>query len=207
MVTKLIAAELAASVGVTTIITRASLPGNVLSLVNHLDTLTSGPDTPLGAQISSAVVSTPRSTPPPRGRIPLHTRFLPKRSFKDRQFWLLNGMSPRGKVLIDEGAFKALTRIEKAGLLPVGVVGVEGTFSADEAVTITVATRDADGMVTGTTDVGRALVNYSATEIGRIKGKRSSEIVGILGYADGEYIAHRDNMVFIPKVTAAISTT
>jgi hypothetical protein len=26
-----------------------------------------------------------------------------------------------------------------------------------------------------------------------------------LGYADGEYIAHRDNMVFMPKVTAALS--
>jgi glutamate 5-kinase len=115
-------------------------------------------------------------------------------------------MSSRGKVFIDDGAFKALTRVEKAGLLPVGVIGVEGTFSADEAVTIVVATRNADGVVTGSTDVGRALVNYSATEIGRIMGKRSSEIVGILGYADGEYIAHRDNMVFIPKVTAALTT-
>jgi glutamate 5-kinase len=205
MVTKLIAAELAASVGVTTIITRASLPGNVLSIVNHLDTQTSRPGTPLETQISSAVVSTPRSSPPPRGKIPLHTRFLPKRSFRDRQFWLLHGMSSRGRILIDDGAFKALTRIEKAGLLPVGVIGVEGTFSSDEAVTITVAIRDAEGNVTETTDVGRALVNYSAIEIGRIKGKRSSEILGILGYADGEYIAHRDNMVFNPKVTAALS--
>jgi glutamate 5-kinase len=206
MVTKLIAAELAASVGVTTIITRASLPGNILSVVNHLDTQASRPDASVQTQVSSAVVSTPRSSPPPRDRVPLHTRFLPKRSFRDRQFWLLNGMSSRGKVFIDDGAFKALTRVEKAGLLPVGVIGVEGTFSADEAVTIVVATRNADGVVTGSTDVGRALVNYSATEIGRIMGKRSSEIVGILGYADGEYIAHRDNMVFIPKVTAALIT-
>jgi hypothetical protein len=36
-------------------------------------------------------------------------------------------------------------------------------------------------------------------------GKESSEIVGILGYADGEYIAHRDNMAFMPKVTATLS--
>ena len=207
MVTKLIAAELAASVGVTTIITRASRPGNVFSIVKHLDSLSSRPSTPIShsTQISSAVVSTPQSTPPPRDQIPLHTRFLPKRSFRDRQFWLLHGMSPRGRVTIDEGAFKALTRVEKAGLLPVGVIAVDGTFSRDEAVTIVVATRDTEGTVLNTIDVGKALVNYSAIEIGRIMGKGSSEIVGILGYADGEYIAHRDNMVFIPKVTAALS--
>jgi glutamate 5-kinase len=207
MVTKLIAAELAASVGVTTIITRASLPGNVFSIVKHLDSLSSRPSTPTPqiSQVSSAVVSTPRSTPPPRDQVPLHTRFLPKRSFRDRQFWLLHGMSPRGRVVIDDGAFKALTRVEKAGLLPVGVIAVEGTFSRDEAVTIVVATRDSEGKVLSTIDVGKALVNYSAIEIGRIMGKRSSEIVGILGYADGEYIAHRDNMVFIPKFTAALS--
>src|SRR5579862_5603212 len=189
MVTKLIAAELAASVGVTTIITRASLPGNIFSIVNHLDSLSSRPATPTpSTHVSSAVVSTPCSSPPPRGQVPLHTRFLPKRSFRDRQFWLLHGMAPRGRVLIDEGAFRALTRVEKAGLLPVGVVGIEGTFSRDEAVTLTVATRDVEGNITGTTDVGRALVNYSATEISRIKGKQSTEIVNILGYADGEYI-------------------
>ena len=205
MVTKLIAAELAGSVGVTTIITRASLPGNISSIVKHLETLSSSPPSSSHqTQVSSAVVSTPPSSPPPKSQVPLHTRFPPKRSFRDRQFWLLHGMSPRGRILIDEGAFRAVTRVEKAGLLPVGVIGVEGTFSADEAVTIAVAKRDDNNVITETTDVGRALVNYSATEIGRIMGKWSADIVGILGYADGEYVAHRDNMVFLPKLTAAL---
>jgi glutamate 5-kinase len=208
MVTKLIAAELAASVGVTTIITRSSLPGNISAIVKHLELLSSRPQTPAEYPhvnaITSAVVTTPRSSPPPPNKVPLHTRFLPKRSFRDRQFWLLHGMSPRGRILIDEGAFKALTRVEKAALLPVGVLAVEGSFSRDEAVTLTVAHRDSEKTVVGTTDVGRALVNYSATEIGRIMGHKSSEIVGILGYADGEFIAHRDNMVFMPRATAAL---
>lgn len=208
MVTKLIAAELAASVGVTTIITRSSLPGNISAIVKHLESLSSRPQTPGDHPhvnpITSAVVTTPRSSPPPPNNVPLHTRFLPKRSFRDRQFWLLHGMSPRGRILIDEGAFKALTRVEKAALLPVGVLDVEGSFSRDEAVTLTVAHRDAEKRVLGTTDVGRALVNYSATEIGRIMGHKSSEIVAILGYADGEFIAHRDNMVFMPRATAAL---
>ena len=43
-------------------------------------------------------------------------------------------------------------------------------------------------------EVGRALVNYSAAEIMRIKGMRSTEIGGVLGYADSEYVALRENV-------------
>lgn len=43
-------------------------------------------------------------------------------------------------------------------------------------------------------EVGRALVNYSAAEITRIKGMRSTEIGGVLGYADSEYVALRENV-------------
>jgi len=45
-------------------------------------------------------------------------------------------------------------------------------------------------------EVGRALVNYSAVEIARIKGVRSGEIHGLLGYADSEYVALRENISF-----------
>ena len=43
-------------------------------------------------------------------------------------------------------------------------------------------------------EIGRAVVNYSATEITRIKGLRSSEIESVLGYADSEYVAFRENV-------------
>jgi glutamate 5-kinase len=45
-------------------------------------------------------------------------------------------------------------------------------------------------------EVGRALVNYSAAEIKRIRGVKSTEIHGVLGYADSEYIALRENIAF-----------
>lgn len=48
-------------------------------------------------------------------------------------------------------------------------------------------------------EVGRALVNYSAIEIMRIKGVRSSEIQGLLGYADTEYVAYRENISFFAR--------
>jgi glutamate 5-kinase len=47
-------------------------------------------------------------------------------------------------------------------------------------------------------EVGRALVNYSATEIVRIKGLRSTQIQSVLGYADSEYVALRRTSVY-PK--------
>ena len=45
-----------------------------------------------------------------------------------------------------------------------------------------------------TGEVGRALVNYSAAEIARIKGLQSTEIGAVLGYADTEYVAFRENI-------------
>ena len=45
-------------------------------------------------------------------------------------------------------------------------------------------------------EVGKALVNYSAIEVDRIKGRHSDEIESLLGYSDTEYVAHRDNLAF-----------
>lgn len=103
-------------------------------------------------------------------------------------------------MFIDDGAYKALTRTDKAGLLPVGVVDVEGNFAQQDAVSLVVVKRLPQGgyEVLGK-EVGRALVNYSSTEIARIKGERSSAIQEKLGYADGEYVAYRDNTAFFER--------
>lgn len=44
-------------------------------------------------------------------------------------------------------------------------------------------------------------MNYSATEITRIMGLRSSEIEGVLGYADSEYVALRGNISLVKTGT------
>ena len=46
-------------------------------------------------------------------------------------------------------------------------------------------------------EFARGLVNYSAAEARRIKGRPSSEIEKILGYVDDEELVHRDNLVLI----------
>lgn len=130
---------------------------------------------------------------------PLHTRFLASSDpIRDRHFWLLHTPNPHGTLYIDEGAHKAL--LTKAGLLPVGVVDVEGNFAQQEVVRLVVVNRRSSPGPDGKRweglgmEVGRALVNYAAPEIARIMGHQSTEIRGILGYADSEYVAHRSHI-------------
>ncbi|CAN6650435.1 glutamate 5-kinase [Trichomonascus vanleenenianus] len=197
MTTKLIAAELATSAGVTTVICKSSVPGNIHAIVNHSIRLeeagrSASEERPVGEVLQELRAH----------EVPLHTRFVAKaRPIKDRQFWILHGLSSHGAIYVDRGAYAAITRSNKAGLLPVGVIGVEGTFHESECVDVYAADRTEDGNVNPDGEaplkIGRALVNYSSNEIERIRGLQSEDIEGRLGYADSEYIAYRDNMAFI----------
>ncbi|KAI9843698.1 MAG: hypothetical protein M1837_006166 [Sclerophora amabilis] len=266
MSTKLVAARLATSAGVTTVITRSSKPGNIPNIVSYVQALKTQPQSPSlsptptttvpprAEPISSAPAFSTNTTAPTTNNAPSvsstnasipshppHTRFLPSRHpIRDRYFWLLYGLSPHGTIYVDAGAHRAL--VSKAGLLPVGIVGVEGNFAQQEAVRLVViatshppshnpsrppssssssadahnssdtststATKAVATATSATTavahsflhpdntehEIGRAVVNYSAAEIARIKGLRSTEIHAVLGYADSEYVALRENV-------------
>jgi glutamate 5-kinase len=223
MATKIVAARLATSAGVTTVIARSSNPGNIVNIVRYIQaskataSSPSLPGTPLktGAihQMIDENLEEPlaRSTASlilePKIPTPLHTRFIPSdHPIRDRYFWLLHGLAPHGTIYIDSGAHRALAN--KSGLLPVGVIDVEGSFAQQEAVRIVVVNRipiasrnsnSGKGWDGIPVEVGRALVNYSASEIMRIKGVKSSEITGLLGYADSEYVALRENISFFDR--------
>ncbi|UKZ54923.1 hypothetical protein TrVGV298_008737 [Trichoderma virens] len=195
MSTKIIAARLGTSAGVTTIITRSSNPGNILSIVRYLH---QSQPSRSASSVSLNLIAASENTAT-RPAPPLHTRFLPSTEpIRDRHFWLLHTPNPHGTLYIDEGAHKAL--LTKAGLLPVGVVEVEGNFAQQEVVRLVVVTRRSTPGPDGKRweglglEVGRALVNYAAPEISRIMGHQSTEIRGILGYADSEYVAHRSHI-------------
>lgn len=197
MSTKIVAAKLGTSAGVTTIITKSSKPGNVHDIVKYLQKIRrvslSGRDS------TSAGKYLQETAPPP----PLHTRFLPSETpIQSRSFWLLHGLTPRGTVFIDLGAYNALQN--KASLLPAGIVAVDGHFAQQEAVRLVVVERPSPSALNGDfplhgqepKEVGRALVNYGSLEIARIKGHRSTHIQPLLGYADSEYVAFRENISF-----------
>ncbi|KKK13860.1 hypothetical protein P175DRAFT_0503445 [Aspergillus ochraceoroseus IBT 24754] len=196
MSTKIVAAKLGTSAGVTTIITKSSKPGNIHEIVRYLQELKQRESN--HAEVSSEASETQISLPP------LHTRFLPSDSpIQSRSFWLLHGLKPRGTIYIDHGAYAALQK--KASLLPAGVVDVDGHFGQQEAVRLVVVERISPDALNGDflhhgqepKEIGRALVNYGSLEIARIKGHRSTHIHSLLGYADSEYVALRENISFL----------
>ncbi|KAK3368192.1 Aspartate/glutamate/uridylate kinase [Podospora didyma] len=222
MSTKIVAARLATSAGVTTVITRSSNPGNIVNIVNYIQASRSPPSLATHTAVALAADDHPHHTEDPLSmstasvtnlehkiKVPLHTRFLPSlHPVRDRYFWILHGLRPHGTLYIDQGAYKAL--LDKAGLLPVGVVDVEGVFAQQEAVRLCVVSKKKrssssvaaeDGKLWDgpAIEVGRALTNYSSSEIARIKGHQSAEVESLLGYADSEYVAQRESISFYQK--------
>jgi glutamate 5-kinase len=104
-----------------------------------------------------------------------------------RKQWLADHLTLSGRLCLDAGAVKALTRDGKS-LLPIGVVDASGSFVRGEVV----ACLDPSGR-----EIARGLVNYSADETRRIMRRPSGEIETILGYVDEPELIHRDNLVLV----------
>ena len=118
------------------------------------------------------------------------TFFLPGEcKINQRKHWIAYVLRPQGFLVIDEGACRALVEQNKS-LLPSGVVGVRGHF----AVGAPVHCLDKDGGV-----IAAGLSNYTSVDIERIMGKKSQEIVGILGFKDSDEVIHRDNLVVMGR--------
>lgn len=121
---------------------------------------------------------------------PLGTLFLPATdALSARRFWILHGVSQMGRIVIDDGAVKAIVKGRKS-LLPSGVRGVEGTFLEGDAVLIV----DSAG-----NPLAQGLASYASTDVARIAGHQSSEIETILGYRHLDSVVHRDDLVVIAK--------
>jgi glutamate 5-kinase len=104
-----------------------------------------------------------------------------------RKQWLADHVQIAGRIVIDEGAHRALRSGGKS-LLPIGVRSVAGEFERGAVV----ACVDENGM-----ELARGLVNYSAVETRRIAGRPSSDIESVLGYVDQPELIHRDNLVLL----------
>jgi glutamate 5-kinase len=119
------------------------------------------------------------------------TLFLPQeQKLTSRQYWLAYNVTPKGAILVDHGAREALVRHHKS-LLPAGILEVFGGFRKGDAVHLL----ESDGK-----PFAVGLTNYSAREIGRIKGRQSQEIAQTLGQKGYEEVIHRDNLVVFPEI-------
>ena len=113
------------------------------------------------------------------------TWFIPKISKLDaRKQWIIGSISPKGEVIIDNGAEKALENGKS--LLPAGVVKINGNFEKGDHILV----KNLDGV-----ECGRGLSSFSSIEIEQIKGSHSSKIKNILGYSSREEIIHKDDLV------------
>ena len=117
------------------------------------------------------------------------TVFLPpegqRKKMGSRKRWLSSFSRPKGKLVIDEGAVKAL-RHRGSSLLPSGIFAVNGEFERGDVLEI----------VSGSNEViGKGLSNFSAPECWMLMGHKSSDNHVILRYDADEEIIHRNNMV------------
>ncbi|MCP4189427.1 MAG: glutamate 5-kinase [Planctomycetaceae bacterium] len=101
--------------------------------------------------------------------------------------WIGFSAHPRGKIVLDDGAQKAVVK-EGSSLLAIGILEIHGDFAKGEVVTL----RDRQGK-----EWARGLTNYSDEELRKIKGLRSNQISETLGYCPYEEVVHRNNMVLI----------
>ncbi|MGD9764926.1 MAG: glutamate 5-kinase [Candidatus Binatia bacterium] len=116
------------------------------------------------------------------------TLFLPKGDrLARRKHWIAHTLKPAGSIRVDQGAYRAIVESGRS-LLARGIVAVEGVFGAGECV----ACLDQTGA-----EFARGLVNYSASELQRIKGLHSSAIEATLQYTAGDEIIHRDDLVLL----------
>ncbi len=102
-----------------------------------------------------------------------------------RRLWLAHAARTSGRVLLDDGAVRAITDGKKS-LLAAGITGVEGTFDTGDVVELV----SLDGAV-----VARGIVAYSSEELPSVLGKSSKALRDEFGH-DRE-VVHRDYLAVV----------
>ena len=113
------------------------------------------------------------------------TWFLPKISKLDaRKKWIISSISPKGELVIDDGAKQALSNGKS--LLAAGITKVYGKFQKGDHIKI---------LDKQNSECARGLSSFSSDEILKIMGQHSREIEKLLGYVAKSEVIHKDDMV------------
>ena len=103
-----------------------------------------------------------------------------------RKKWIISSISPKGELIIDDGAKKALTNGKS--LLAAGIKKVSGKFNKGDHIKI---------LDIKNKECARGLSSFSSDEIIKIIGCHSNQIEKILGYVSKSEVVHKDDMVEI----------
>ena len=104
-----------------------------------------------------------------------------------RTLWLEYASTPRGKLILDEGAVKALKE-RGVSLLPAGVTKVEGDFNSGDTVELVAP----NGNV-----IARGIVAFDSDEIPQLLGRSTRELAAELGSEYERELVHRDDLVLL----------
>ncbi|MFD6419520.1 glutamate 5-kinase [Streptomyces sp. NPDC060194] len=107
----------------------------------------------------------------------------------DRLLWLQHASTPRGALVLDDGAVRAVVE-RRTSLLPAGIAAVEGEFTAGDPVEL----RDTAGRA-----VARGLVNFDAKEIPLLLGRSTRDLARELGPAYEREVVHADDLVLLAR--------
>jgi glutamate 5-kinase len=101
-----------------------------------------------------------------------------------RKKWILSSVSPKGELIIDDGAKKALSNGKS--LLAAGIKKVSGKFKKGDHIKILDIKKR---------EFARGLSSFSSEEVNKIIGYHSNKIEKILGYVSKSEVVHKDDMV------------
>ena len=119
---------------------------------------------------------------------PVGTLFTPTgRPRPTRLLWLRHASDAQGRLVLDAGAVRAVTQ-RNASLLPAGITGLEGRFTAGEPVDLV----GPDGAV-----VARGLVNYDSEELPTLLGRTTHDLAAERGAGYDRTVVHRDALVVL----------
>ena len=101
-----------------------------------------------------------------------------------RKKWIISSIAPKGEIVIDDGAKKAL----KSGksLLAAGIKKISGKFNKGDHVKI---------LDKKNNECARGLSSFTSEEVLKIMGHHSNQIEKLLGYISKSEVIHKDDMV------------
>lgn len=113
------------------------------------------------------------------------TYFKPgKKKLNSRKCWIAFNLKAQGTIKLDKGAETAIIQKGKS-ILPIGITDIMEDFCVGAPVNIL----SSDGKI-----IGKGLVNYSSTDMNKIKGLKSDRIAQVLGSKPYDDVIHRDNL-------------
>ena len=114
------------------------------------------------------------------------TWFLPKVSkLHARKKWIISSISPKGDLIIDDGAVQALKKGKS--LLATGIKKVNGQFIKGDHIRI---------LDKNNKEYARGLSSFSSVEIKKIQGQHSNKIKDLLGYVSKSEVIHKDCLLY-----------